>query len=47
MVGKTKDETSDVATEESVGLKLKICSYLVTDISAQKQKVWKQMLLRQ
>ena len=23
MVGKTKDETSDVATEESVGLKLK------------------------
>ena len=36
MVGKTKDETSDVATEESIGLKLKICSYLVTDISAHK-----------
>ena len=36
MVGKTKDETSDVATGESIGLKLKICSYLVTDISAHK-----------
>ena len=46
VVGKTKDETAGIATEEFVGLKQKMYLYLVDDNSKHK-KVWIEILLQQ
>ena len=48
MVGKMEDETAGVAIEEFVGLKPKMYSYLVDDLSEpKKEKGVKKTLLRQ
>ena len=47
VIGKMKDETRGVAIVEFVGLKPKMYSFLVDNMSVIKQKAWIPMLLEQ
>ena len=42
-----KDETCGIAIEEFVGLKPKMCSFLVDNSDLKKQKAWIKMLFQQ